>query len=101
RLHDLVVDETRKLCAALTEANFPQDTPFDKGEMHSRARRLEALSEILLAIVAPSVFWGPPYVIDWVTKSIQRIANAWQTRAGTIFPQWERLQKYPRFLVTF
>jgi hypothetical protein len=101
RLHDLVIEETRKLCATLTQENFPQGTRSTKEERYSRCRRLEALSEILVAVLPTLVFWGEPYVNAWTTKSIEMAGSAWQTTSGPIYPEWSRVCRYPALLMIF
>jgi len=101
QLHDLVIEETRKLCAALTQENFPQGTPPTKEEHYGRCRRLEALAEILLATLPALVFWGDPYVNDWTAKSIEMVGNAWRTTSGTYHSQWSRVARYPALLLIF
>jgi hypothetical protein len=101
QLHDLIVRETRELCGRLNRENFPQDTPCNQDTIYERGRKLEALSEVLLAAFPPLVFWGDSRVNEWVTKSIQMVANAWQSGPGEIWDQWTRIARYPALLLTF
>jgi hypothetical protein len=99
RLHDLVVDETRKLCANLNRANFPQDKPQTKEGRYSRCRKYEALSEVLVAMIPQVVFWGDSGFDDLTVKSIEMVGNAWQTGSG--YAEWSLIARYPALLLTF
>jgi hypothetical protein len=101
QLRELIIRETRELCAGLNQENFPQGTPYNKNSVYERCKQLEALSEVLLAVFPPIVFWGDSPVNAWVTTSIQMVANAWQTVSGTIWEEWKRVARYPALLLTF
>jgi SIR2-like domain len=100
-LHDLIIHETQELCARLNQENFPQDSPYNPNAVYERCKRYEALSEVLLATFPPLVFWGGSQVNEWVTTSIQMVANAWQSVSGTIWEDWRRIAHYPALLLTF
>jgi len=99
RLYDLVSEHTEKLCAALTESNFPTNVPVTSEEFISRVHRYEELSEELVSIFITGCFWGEKnQELIWV-KLLERVANAAGVHTGS--PQWVSLQSYPALLLLY
>lgn len=99
RLYDLVSEETEKLCAALTEKNFPSNVPVTPEELLKRVHRYEELSDELVSIFITGSFWGEKnQELIWV-KLLERVANAPEARTG--YPQWLSLQLYPALLLLY
>lgn len=113
RLHDLIGAETERVYAELNEKNFPlsafEPTEAEKlnyqnlilsldfwhrrfhEEITNRARKYEALLDVLLSAVMTGVRWGGPcHAATW-SRSIERLGNLsahkslW-SRYGVIFP---------------
>lgn len=101
KLHDLVYDETARVCAELGEANFPLGSPEPSmAEYCQRARAYEATIETLLAIVTTGCYWGDASQSAlWVTAISQTVDLP--RPQGTFYPDLESMRTYPALLLMY
>lgn len=101
KLHDLVYDETQRVCGELGEPNFPLGAPPPSlAEYCQRARKYEAIVETLLALVTIGCYWGDnTHSPFWVTAISQTIDLPRPN--GTFFPDLESMRTYPALLLMY
>jgi SIR2-like protein len=97
-LHDLVLRETERVAAHLTQNEFS----FNGGdieELRRQVRRYESITEVLLALVAQGCYWtGSEHRRLWV-DSLRRIANGRREEGGD--SALCRLRFYPALLLLY
>lgn len=100
RLHDLVMEETERVYAALSEANFPvQGTSFSVEELKKRLERYEASLETLVSLLATGCYWGTSAHQKLWVKVLERIGNPSGGKAGLV--AWLNLRLYPALLLLY
>jgi len=99
KLHDLVTLETEKACVRLQDRNFPAEVPANEETFVKRVRHFEAITEVLLALVATGCFWGTREQASLFAKSLERVGNAISFQQGT--PLWNELRLYPALLIMY
>jgi hypothetical protein len=98
-LHDLVVDETKLVCDAISDENFPSNVSFSDEELINRIRRYESAVEVLQALMAYGCFWGrEQHQYLWI-QTMQRVANANMRSSGRAV--WLDLKLYPALLLLY
>jgi hypothetical protein len=90
--------ETDRLLEAVSEKFFPANVQIDQAELQSRARRYEALTEVLLGLVITGCYWSSDYGELW-SKALKRLANPSREYTGTLV--WEGLRWYPPLLLIY
>jgi hypothetical protein len=96
RLHDLVMGETDKLLATMSDRNFPIDIhEFSKEALLGRMAAYDAVSEILLGLTVTGCYWSDDYG-ELGAKALERVANPSKNFTGSLV--WERLRWYPAML---
>lgn len=99
RLHDFVMEETRRVSELLSVEHFPTlGVPFSNDEAMKRVQRYEGLTEILRSMFVTGCFWGrkgneKPWVMSLNKLSELGLKN------GTT--AWLQLRKYPALLVLY
>lgn len=98
-LHDLVTEETNRICDAIGTEHFPADESFSDSELLDRVSRYEAAVEILQALMAYGCFWGrESHRYLWV-QTLERVANVGQQGSGRVV--WLRLRLYPALVLLY
>jgi PilZ domain-containing protein len=98
-LHDFTLQETEKLCAQLTEQNFPSATVVSGEECLRRMHRYEQLCEVLIAVISTGCFWGEKHQEAIWAKLLERVANA--ASPTKIESEWRDLSSYPALLLLY
>lgn len=104
QLYDLVNQETEKLYDELSVENFPvEGFSFPKEKfpevLHDRLKRYEALSEVLLAIIANGCYWGESDSINVWVRALELIINPKRVDRGGL--TWINLRSYPGLLLLY
>jgi FMN phosphatase YigB (HAD superfamily) len=98
RLRDFVMGEARRLHDILSSEDFPPDSGSSSEGLLKRVRRYEALSEVLLGIVATGCYWGIRDQEELWTGVIELVANPeLRGREET----WINLRRYPALLLAY
>ena len=98
-LHDFTLQETEKLCAQLTEQNFPSATVVSGEECLRRMHRYEQLCEVLIAVISTGCFWGEKHQEGIWAKLLERVANAASPTKNE--SEWRDLSSYPALLLLY
>jgi hypothetical protein len=100
RLHDLIMDETERLCQDLSEKQFNVCAPqYSDKELFDRVCRYESLVEILQSLMATGGYWGDENQSYIWARCIQRIANLFEDKNG--INCWLNLRSYPVLLLQY
>jgi hypothetical protein len=100
RLHDLVMEETERAYASLSEANFPvQGASFSVEELKKRLARYEASLETLVPLLVTGCYWGTSAHQKLWVKVLERIGNPSGGKAGLV--AWLNLRLYPALLLLY
>jgi hypothetical protein len=99
RLHDLVSQETEKLCDALIQTEFSESAPFTDEEWARRIHYYEGESETLVTIMTIGCFWGEKEHQSLWAKLPQRVASAIWRREGPGL--WNQVRSYPALLLLY
>jgi len=98
-LHDLVVEETERVCEAISDEHFPSGGSFSDEELLDRVSRYASSIEILQAIFIYGCYWGgKQHQYLWV-QALQRVANATKWSGG--LTAWLGLRLYPALLLLY
>jgi hypothetical protein len=104
RLHDLVDDEVKRT----VERTVSIISLAPSGQLRSDALtllpKLEAASEVVMAMLSVGCYWGEASQSQTWTSAIERLGYAAAPSTGqsrTIYPEWEKLYKYPAQLAFY
>lgn len=102
RLHDLATDEAGRILHALTGGDaFPLHAPLTGEALVERLRRCEALSEVLMAIMATGCYWGETAHHSVWTRAMERQGTVPGPGSGTFYDAWLKLRRYPALLALY
>lgn len=96
RLGELVRDSREELVGNISSNAFPPDSAASNEELLVRTRRLEALSESSLALIANGCYWGDGEHDDLWLRTIRRLAEIEVPTQGKAV--WIALFRYPALL---
>jgi len=99
RLADLVTAERENVHAKKSQAQFSTSGPaITPAEYRRRIQQYEAITEVLMAMVAAGCYWGEQRHEHLWTKCIDRLASD-EYSGG--FDVWVELRKYPALLLFY
>lgn len=98
-LHDFTLQETEKLCAQLTEQNFPTAVPASGEQCLRRMHRYEQLCQVLIAIISTGCFWGEKHQEAIWAKLLERVGNTASPAKGE--SACRDLSSYPALLLLY
>ena len=96
RLRELVHETTEELVSRLQVNEFPTATDFSETELIARTKRLEAHSEMSLALTANGSFWGESKHDDSWLRTVRRLAEVDVPQNGKTV--WLGLFRYPALM---
>lgn len=103
RLHDLVQDEVTRTIQRSVELIPAQTEPGSWSRVLGFLPKLEAATEILMALIATGGYWGNnQHRRVWV-NALERLGNAGrqERRSGVFYPVWDKLYRYPAQLAFY
>jgi hypothetical protein len=99
KLHDLIVSETERLYAAISEVHFTEaHAPIDATTIKLRLDRYHAATGTLVALIGHGCHWADEHRSLYL-RSIQRLANPPGTWNGLEF--WLNFRRYPALLLFY
>ena len=100
RLHDMVMDEVERVCAACAPEHFPvQGIVPSAEEFLKRLKRYETATETLCALTTTFVQWGDDSHRTLWTKVVEHLDS--QAVVQSSYSAWKDLQRYPTLLVLY
>jgi hypothetical protein len=100
RLNDAVIEETERCVAQLSDSAFPATTQVPHAdELRIRIGKFEGICETLRAILIAGCYWGDEKQWPLWVRSLQRVANANEHRAGLV--HLVKLRRYPALLLLY
>ncbi len=99
KLHELVVQETRKVLARVSPDAFKVQGTWSKEEFAERVAKYNAFTEDLRAVQMLLGFWGTDSHHDIIALPAKRLAE--QVTLGSGLTVWLTLRWYPVLLLTY
>jgi hypothetical protein len=100
RLHDLVLQETERAFAELTEEHFPVQTgSVSPEDLARRLSQYEAYVEVIQSMLATGCYWGEAKHAGLWARSLEWIANPPGGGSGIVL--WLHLRRYPALLLQY
>ena len=96
RLRELVREATEELVAQVRPDAFPPGADFSNAELTARTKKLEALCETSLAMMANGCYWGAQSHDDAWIETARRLAEFEVPQSGRT--AWLGLFRYPALL---
>lgn len=99
-LHDLVVENTRKVIVETSRGKFPMPNgEFNKEELTYRLTSYERATKDLRRILACISYWGNKRHHLILSKTVSRLADDLEPEGGLII--WTSLRWYPAILICY
>ena len=97
-LHDLVMDETERVCQIISGEQFSPSESYDPDTLVKRVSRYESTLDVLTALFVHGCYWGEKEHRAVWEISLQRIANTPSQQSRQV---WSKLQLYPALLLFY
>ncbi len=99
QVHDLVIQEAKKLYEEYSGSHFSLNTPFNLDEYKNRVLRYESSIEILQNMLVAGCYWGrQTHEQIWI-KCLERVMVSRQE--GSWLEIWDKLRFYPSLLLLY
>ena len=100
-LHDLVKEETERLCENLSKIKISGIVKWDEAEYLTRVIQYEKMTEMLSTMITTGCYWGKKSNAEIWINCLDKVSNISQPGSGSFLVPFVNLRLYPSLILLY